>query len=107
MDVKRRVRIDKDYCSSTVWSGGCNWEESDFSFNEEQLALAKAYDVLWEDAHQDLYKVDVEMFNLAEVAKFKLLKSLYHTHPDIEWTYWDHTKDAELQYLGILPLGLN
>ncbi len=103
MSSKVKVRIDKDYCSSTVWLDGCNWEESDFNFNEEQLSLAKRYDTLWEEAHTDLYNVDQDKLYKANIAKFLLLDNLIETKRDIVWMYFceklrmDVIYKAELQ----------
>ena len=98
MDVKKQVRIDKDYCSSTVWCDGCNWEESDFNFNERQLKLAKIYDYLWEFAHGDLENVDRQCLELAEFAKFNLLDDLVADRDDITWVYWCDENRAEVIY---------
>lgn len=95
---KRKVRIDKDYCSSTVWSEGANWEEVDFGFTPEQLILAKEYDNLWEEAHQDINKVDLNILRIAEQTKFKLLANLAINRKDIIWTYWDTHRGQEVVY---------
>lgn len=98
MDVKRKVRIDKDYCSSTVWCDGANWEESDFNFNERQLKFAEIYDYLWESAHKDYENVNVKLLELAEFAKFNLLDDLVSDRDDITWVYWSDEDSAEVIY---------
>lgn len=95
---KIKVRIDKDYCSSTVWHNGANWEETDFNFNEDQLELAENYNNLWEAAHRDIECVDEGLYEKAEQAKYKLLNNLYRTRKDIIWTFWDDHDRCEVVY---------
>ncbi|QXN60204.1 hypothetical protein KUA24_137 [Vibrio phage HNL01] len=98
MVKRKRVRIDKDYCSSVVWFNGANWDESDFDFTPEQQDLADSYNNLWESARRDLENVNLVEAEAAEVFKFKLLQNLKTNRPDIEWVYWCDEFGGEVVY---------